>query len=209
MQVDAGGLPMRVSKQDLNGRQVSTVLQMVRSETVTKHMRRNAFLEASVAGGFSADIPDGLVGEVLVTALFDPGGKKPGLWFLPAPVFTERFQQLRTHRYVAIFAALALANVNDHALAVYVLHAKPDQFTASNAGRVKQHENSARLEIACGINQLGYLLCTQDPRNAVMGVLGVRNGVGWKPAFQRAHEKESQCRNLPDYRIGLQLPFVQ
>ena len=104
-------------------------------ETVPEHMGRNAFLESGVTSGFRAGVPDGLIGEVLVvTALCDSTGKEPGLWFFPTPVLAERFQQPRTQRHVAIFAALSLADVNDHALAVYVLHAQPDQFAASNAG---------------------------------------------------------------------------
>jgi hypothetical protein len=42
-----------------------------------------------------------------------------------------------------------------------------------------------------------------------MGALGIRDGVGWKPALQRTHEEEPQGRNLADHRGWFQLPFVQ
>lgn len=74
-----------------------------------------------MAGGFRADIPDLLGGEVAITASFNAGWKEPGFGFLPPPVFTERLQQFRAQRHVAIPAALALADVNDHAFAIYIL----------------------------------------------------------------------------------------
>ena len=45
----------------------------------------------------------------------------PCFRLLPSPVLTTCFQQLRTRRYVAVFPALALPNVDDHAFAVDVL----------------------------------------------------------------------------------------
>lgn len=45
----------------------------------------------------------------------------PCFRLLPSPLFTRRFQQSRTQRYVAVFPALALPNVDDHAFAVDVL----------------------------------------------------------------------------------------
>jgi len=45
-----------------------------------------------------------------------------------------------------------------HALAVDVLHAKPDQFAAPHTGRVQCHEDGARLKIAGVVDELGHFL---------------------------------------------------
>ena len=163
-----------------------------------------------MTSGFGADVPDGLVGEVLVvTALCDPAGKQPGLRLPPPLVLAECVEQLRGQRHIAILAALALADVNDHALAIDVFHAKPYQFTASYASRVQQHEDGPRLEIAGGVNEPGHFVRAQYLRHAGMGVLRVRYGIGRKPPLQRAHKEESQRGHLSDHGIRLQVPLAQ
>jgi hypothetical protein len=71
--------------------------------------------------------------------------------------------------------------VNDRALAVYVLHSKPDQFAFR----------------------------TQHTRHTMMGVLRVRDRVGWETALQRANEEEPQPGHLSRHGSHSQLAFVQ
>ena len=65
-----------------------------------------------------------------------------------SPMDVKRFRQLRTRRYVAVFPALALPNVDDHAFAVDVLYPQTIKFASSHAGGVERHEDRACLQIA-------------------------------------------------------------
>jgi hypothetical protein len=102
----------------------------------------------------------------------------------------------------------AFANVDDHALAVDVLHAKPDQFAAPDASRVERHEDGARLEIAGGVDQLGHFLWAQHARHAMTGVL---RDTGWSRvesgASASARRRTAGRPSAPGSRS--QLPFVQ
>jgi hypothetical protein len=104
-----------------------------------------------MSGGFGAGVPDGLISEVLA------------------------FEQPRAHRHIAIFTALALPNMDDHALAVDVL---VDKFAALHARGVQGHEDGPRLEIAGRLDQARHFVRTQHARRSVVRVLGVGYGVG-------------------------------
>lgn len=58
VQVDAGGLQIRMSHQDLDGRQIGTVLQQMSGETMPEHVGRDALFETRMTGSFRADVPD-------------------------------------------------------------------------------------------------------------------------------------------------------
>src|SRR5690349_1348138 len=108
-------------------------------------------------GRIVADIPDSFVGQV-VASISRLTREQPCLRPFPAPVFTERFEESRTERYITVFASLALVNVDDPALAVDVLDPQANQFAPSHAGRIQGHENGACLQIAGGVNQTSDLL---------------------------------------------------
>ena len=163
-----------------------------------KHVRRNPLVETCVTGGFRADVPDLFGAQVIAPMSRDSGGEKPRFWFLQLPVLTKRFQQLRAQGHIAILAALALADVNHHALAVDVFHAQPDQFASSDARGVEQHQDGTRLNVASGINQLGYFLRADDFRNPAARVLRVGYRVRRKASLQGAHEEEAQAGRLCD-----------
>jgi len=164
---------------------------------VPQHVRCDAFVKTGMACCFGAGIPDSLGGEMIIATRGSPTGKKPGLWFLPPPVLAQCFQQLRAQRHVAVLAALALADVNDHALAVDILHAQPHQFASSNPSGIEQHEDGARLEIAGGINQPSYFLGTEDLRNTMTRVLRVGYRIGRKPRFKVRRKKNRSAATWP------------
>jgi hypothetical protein len=137
------------------------------SPNVAECTGAHTLFEAGVPRGLGAGVPDGFVGQVLAIAAWF-AWEEPRSGFLPPPVLTERFQQLRTHRHVSILAALALAYVDDHAFAIDVFHTQAGQFAAPHPSRVQRHENGARLQIAGRLDQAGYLVRTQHTWRPVM-----------------------------------------
>ena len=95
----------------------------MRGKTVPQHVRTHALFDARVLRRIVADVPDRFVGQVLAFGSWLTG-KEPRFRLLPAPVLTQRFEEPGTERYVAVFSAFALVNMNDHALAVDVLNAQ-------------------------------------------------------------------------------------
>ena len=171
MEVDAGGLQVSVAEQHLDRRQVSAVLQQVRGKAMPQHVWADALLDARVPGRIVADMPDGFVGQVLAVRS-GLTGKQPRFRLLPSPVFTERFEEPRTERHIAILAALALVNMDDHALTIDVLDAQADQFATSHASGVESHEDGSCLQSACCLDQAGHFVRAQYARGAVMADFG-------------------------------------
>src|SRR5215472_17658606 len=119
MQIDGGMFQVRMAEKQLNGSQIGPGFHMVRSKTVTQRVWSDFFLNAGTNGGSFADVPKGLVGDGLFLApMASTAGKQKVPRFFPAPVFTQGLQQLATQGDIAVTGAFALANVQDHALAI-------------------------------------------------------------------------------------------
>ena len=81
--------------------------------------RRRRLDDACSRCGFAACLPQNFGCEGLVgTGTVDGSGKHAGLRPHPAPILTKRLRSLRAQRHVAVFAAFALPDVDDHARAV-------------------------------------------------------------------------------------------
>ena len=82
----------------------------------------NGLANAGPPGGLTADVPNGLRPNRLVSPTWLWTGKPPAVPSLPrAVVGPKLFQQFRGERHVPILAALALADAHHHALLVDVL----------------------------------------------------------------------------------------
>ena len=56
--------------------------------------------------------------------------------FFPSPVLSQSLQKLKAERDVTIFTTFSFLDMNDHSLAIDVADLKPDNFCASNPGRI-------------------------------------------------------------------------
>lgn len=121
-------------------------------------------------------MPDGFVGQVLAFRA-RLTGEKPGSGLLPSPVFAQCFEEPGTERHIAVLAAFAFMNMDDHALAVDVVDAQANQFAAPHPGRIQSHQDGARLQSACRIDQASDFVRAQYARRSMMRVLRVRYGV--------------------------------
>ena len=85
-----------------------------------------------------------------------------GLWFHPAPILSQRFQQLWAEGHIAILAALTLLDMNHHPLAVDVADLEMGQFRATHACGVERHQDGAMKKVTCCIDQPPDLFLAED-----------------------------------------------
>ena len=96
----------------------------------------------------------------------EPVGRPGGL-----PVLAEQGQQPRREHHVAVLAALALADADDHPLAVDVVDAQGDDLGDPQPGGVGGHEDGAVLEADDGREEPGDLVGAEDD-GELLGLLG-------------------------------------
>ena len=99
-----------------------------------QQMRAHGFRDSGSLSRFPARLPqnfgrDGLVGAGAV----DRPGEHVGLRLHPAPVLTQRLKHLWAQRHVAVLAAFALPDVDQHAGAVDILDLEAAQFSPPHA----------------------------------------------------------------------------
>ena len=99
-------------------------------------------------------------------------GNKYSLRFLPTPVLAKCFQQRWAQRHIAILAALAFTDANDHALAVDVLTLQMSQFAASHAGGVQRHQQRSPEQCPAGVDQARDFVQAEHRRQPVTGPSG-------------------------------------
>ena len=70
-------------------------------------------------------------------------GKRHPLRLHPSPVGAQRFQQRWAKGHIAVAPALALADMDHHALAVDIAGLELAQLRAAYAGRIERHQHRA------------------------------------------------------------------
>ena len=89
-------------------------------------------------------------------------GKRKSPWPDSLPVGAEDLQQPRGEHDVAILPALALADADDHALAVDVGGLQLGDFGDAQAGGIGGHEDGAVLDIWDGRKEASDLVRAED-----------------------------------------------
>src|SRR5271170_4073808 len=121
MQVDGGDLKVAMAEQYLDGAQIGAGFKKVSRETMAQSVGMNA--PVVEAGAFSSDLagsPEDLGGHRMAGGVPAVAGKQPLLRLAPesSPVGAKLLEQLRAEHDVAVLAALALADMDNHPLAV-------------------------------------------------------------------------------------------
>src|SRR5512144_88234 len=131
-------------------------------------MRPDILLDASPVCSPLTGVIDRFGGEVLaIRSLLSLTWEEVLARFLPAPVFAQRLEQLRTERDVTVFAALPLPDVNHHAIAVDIVDLQRYQFCTPHACGVKRHQQGAMQESRCGINHPSDFVLAEDDRQSL------------------------------------------
>ena len=73
-------------------------------------------------------------------------------------------EQLRAEHDIAVLAALAFADMNDHPLAVDVADLEMGRFRAACAGGIHRHQQDAMKGCVRGLNQSRDFFLTEHPR---------------------------------------------
>src|SRR5689334_11705617 len=110
--VNQGVFEIFVTEQDLKGTEIGAGLIEMSGKTVTKGVGMNAFLEAGALRSFPTRVPNGFrVDRPILTIV---AGKQPstGLAVVATPVGTECREELGAEHDIAIFAALAAADMH-------------------------------------------------------------------------------------------------
>ncbi len=128
VQIFSGGLQIAMAEQKLDGAQIGSPFQQMRGPAMAQRMRCDPLANAGTPRRFVARDPDGLVGNGLLDVVAGSRGEQPCSRLEPAPVSTQRLQQRRAQRKIAILAALALDHADDHPLAVDVAQLQMGHF---------------------------------------------------------------------------------
>jgi hypothetical protein len=94
VQVDGGLFQICMTLQNLNGSEIGTSLEQMRSKTMAKGMRMDAFLDVRSLGGIMTRMPNGFRIDRLIPAVAVVAGKEPLAGFSPqaAPMCAEFFE---------------------------------------------------------------------------------------------------------------------
>jgi hypothetical protein len=162
VQVDGGVGEFGMTEQNLDRAQIGTGFQHVSGETVPERVRRHMLTDPSKFRGLRHGLPDNLLCDGHVgPPVVDGAGEQICLRLHPAPILAQGVQQLRGQQDVAVTATLALANMNDHALAIDIADLEMAWFSASQAGRIQHHQHGAMREVLRGSNEPRHFLLTQ------------------------------------------------
>ena len=160
MEIAGGGADIGMAEQDLYGAQVGTGVQHVGGAGVAEEVGVNSEGDRGAAAGVGAESAEGVARHRLVRALF--GGEEPVGGLAPAIVNAEPFPQGRRKWNVAGDAALAAADVQEHAGRVDVADLESAQFVAAQGGGVEGGENGPVLQVVGAIEDAGDLLGGHD-----------------------------------------------
>src|SRR5215471_18565226 len=130
----------------LNGAQIGSGIQHVRGAGVAEQMRKDRTRNAGSLSRRAAHTSNRLCLEWLMRSLFRR--EQPIGWLVPAEVHPQPFQQHRRLSDVAGNAALALAYMQDHALAMDVADFQVAQFVRAQGGGVKCRHDGPVLQVA-------------------------------------------------------------
>src|ERR1700683_896571 len=136
-------------------------------EAMTQSVRMDApMLKARKFSSDLAGRPEGLGGDGITCGVPAVAGKQPLLRLAPetSPVDAKFLQQLGAEHDIAVLAALALADMNHHPLAVDVTDLQVGRFCAACTGGIHRHQQDAMKRCVGGLNQSRDFFLTEYPR---------------------------------------------
>jgi len=178
MQIEGSISDLGMAEKNLDGAQIGTGFQHVGCETMSKRMRRYVLGDAGTLGGLVHGLPGNLLcnGHIGPPALHRTR-EQIGLGLHPAPVLAQGLQQLRSEKNVAVTATLALAHMNNHALAVDIGDLEVAYLRPAQARCIQHHQHGAMHQVPGRINEPRHLFLIQYGRQSSL-TLGERNVIG-------------------------------
>jgi hypothetical protein len=183
MQITGRGLEIAMPQQHLDGAQFSASIEQTRGKEwrSTCGLSRLAMPNCLHKHSQVIRTPDAYIGPVRPFS-----GKEPVLRLPPTPVSAQQLQQLGREHDLTWIASLALADVDDHPLAVNVSDLQIEGFLATQPGTVVHGQQSPMLRVRRDVEQ-GADLFPAPHRRQLAAHLGLGN-LGVEPALlQRAY----------------------
>src|SRR5437660_4854982 len=121
MQIDRRLLQVAMPEQHLSGAQVGTGFEQMRGKAVAQRVGMNVpVFKPSALCGVPTGSPQDLGGDRITCGMPSVAGKQPVRWLVPepAPIDTQRIEQLRAEHDIAVLATFAAPDMDDHPLAV-------------------------------------------------------------------------------------------
>jgi len=161
------GVERGVTEECLDHADVDALLEQVGGKAVPQCMRRDALGNPGCLGG-GADNPAELAGRQRLNRV--AAGKQPASrqqQALPpplAPPGAQQFEQLRRQHRVAVLAALAALDAQQHALGIDIADLERDDFRDAQSGAVRGGERRLVLRRRCRVQQQHHLLDAEHRR---------------------------------------------
>ena len=133
MEIPCRGLKIAMAEQQLDAAQIGAGIEQVGCERMSKHMRTQRLGDTQLLAQLLTGDPDRVLKQGPVRPL---SGKEPLLGLAPSPIEAQQFKQLGRQHDLARELALALANVDDHPLAVDVGDLQVQCFLTAKPGAV-------------------------------------------------------------------------
>src|SRR6202050_2830340 len=167
MQVDRSYFEVSMAEQDLNGAQVGAGFKKMCGETMTQSVRMDAPMLK--AGTFRSDLagsPEDLGGDGITCRVPAVAGKQPLLRLAPetSPVDAKFLKQLRAEHDIAVLAALALSDMDNHPPAVDVTDLQASRFCTACAGSIHRHQQDAMKRCVGGLHPSRDFVLPEYPR---------------------------------------------
>jgi hypothetical protein len=202
----AGGVRMSAwAEQGLDGTQVGSRVQHVGGAGVSEQVGVNAEGDGGTAARLAAEGAEGVARHRLAGVL--SGGEEPVRGPAPAIVNAEPFPQGRRQWDVAGNAALAVADVQEHAGRVDVLDLELAQFVTAQGGGVEGGQDGPVLQIVGVVEDAGDLLSGHDG-DGERPFLGCGDLLVEPAAFEHPHVEEAWCGAIHLERIESSFLFV-
>ena len=195
--VERGRRRACVAEQHLDDADIDVLLEQVGGEAVTQRVRADALADAGDLGGLldgAMQLPRrDRIGAA--AAREQPAMRKhhpaPPAFAPPQP---QQFEQLRREHRVAILAALALLDTEQHALAVDVVDLEVRDLGHAQARAIGDAERGLVLEARCGFEQPRRFLDAEHIRQLAV-IARDHQGARQIPPLQCHQEQEPQRRD--------------
>src|SRR5437588_6758922 len=199
-----------MAHQDLNGAEISTGVEQMGSEAMSKHVGMDTNLDSRSLGGVLARMPNGFRIDRPIRAVMAVARKKPDPGSLPytVPMLTKLPEQHWTEHHVAVLAPLAAFDMNHHALAVDVRELQARRLGVPGSGGIERHQQSAMERSGGGIDELSNFFLTEDRRQAV-GPFWIRSVCDAPIPSESLAVEETQSRQTGHSRARRQLSFLE
>ena len=202
-----------MAEKRLDHADIDALLEQVGGEAVPQRVRRDALGDPRGLGGGADDTAELAGGQRLdrVAAGKQPASRQQQAAPSPfAPPGAQQFEQLRRQHRMAVLAALAAFDAQQHALRIDVADLERDDFRDAQPGAVRGGERRLVLWPRCRLQQQRHLLDAEHRRDAPRVRHDGESACQIRPVKRHREEKaQRRDRAVDARRLQAALRLVQ